>query len=512
MSLQSLGITRTNSSTDLVPKEGDEEEAVAASDLREDGFAGQLGVAGRGIPLQYSYMPVWTREPAGSKSLEEFHGSVHVPDEGGPVSWRKLAAYFGPGLLVAVGYMDPGNWSTDIAGGSGFGYSLLFVVSVSSLMAMFLQALALKCGLVARRDLAQCCRDSYPWPVCYLLWFIAECAIIATDLAEVIGSAIALKLLFQLPLIAGVALTAVDVLLFLFLIGRSIKVIEAVVGCLILLITVCFCVQMSMSKPPAIPLLLGFLPSEQIFNDPGCLFVAVGIIGATVMPHNLFLHSSIVLTRSISLDAGTADAAGAAGTGNDDPRNKEGLKEALKYAFWDSTVSLSFAWFVNSSILIVAASAFHKHGYTDIVDLEDAYKLLTPVLGNSAGAYLFAIALLASGQNATLTGTLTGQIVMEGFTSYHVQPFTRRVATRLLAIVPAVIAVSVGGDGSANNLLIFSQVFLSFALPFAIFPLVHITSDAAKMGEFVNGRWTAVAAYLIGLLILSLNVLVFIPR
>jgi manganese transport protein len=309
-----------------------------------------------------------------------------------------------------------------------------------------------------------------------------------------------------------VALTAVDVLLFLFLIGRSIKVIEAVVGCLILLITVCFCVQMSMSKPPAIPLLLGFLPSEQIFNDPGCLFVAVGIIGATVMPHNLFLHSSIVLTRSISLDAGTADAAGAAGTGNDDPRSKEGLKEALKYAFWDSTVSLTFAWFVNSSILIVAASAFHRHGYTDIVDLEDAYKLLTPLLGNSAGAYLFAIALLASGQNATLTGTLTGQIVMEGFTSYHVQPFTRRVATRLLAIVPAVIAVSVGGDGSANSLLIFSQVFLSFALPFAIFPLVHITSDAAKMGEFVNGRWTAVAAYLIGLLILSLNVLVFIPR
>jgi len=305
---------------------------------------------------------------------------------------------------------------------------------------------------------------------------------------------VALKLLFNIPLVAGVCITSVDVLLFLMLQGRSIKIVEFVVGLLILLITVCFSIQLHLLSPPAADVMWGFLPSAQIVTNSDCLFVAVGIIGATIMPHNLFLHSSIVLTRNVD----RADDGGA-------------LRQALSFAFWDSTISLLYAWFVNCAILIVSAAAFNLNGFTTIATLEDAYTLLTPVLGSTSGSTLFAVALLASGQNATLTGTLTGQIIMEGFMTWQLKPLTRRVVTRLLAIVPAVLTVSIGGDASANNLLIVSQVALSFALPFAIFPLVHITSNEAYMGAgLANKSWVSAVAYAIGGLIVSLNLLVLI--
>jgi len=431
----------------------------------------------------------WSREPE-TRSLEEFGRSVAVPPHDSNF-WRKAFTWCGPGLLVSVGYFDPGNWSTDILGGSAYGYRLLFVISVSSMFAMLLQSLALKVGLATQRDLAQCCRDAYPKPVCLVLWVVCELAIMATDLAEVIGSAVALKLLFHIPLVAGVCITSLDVLLFLAIKGMSIRIVELMVGSLILLITVCFAIQLNLLSPRASEVFEGFLPSSEIVSDSECLFVAVGIIGATVMPHNLFLHSSVVLTRAVD----RTDAAA--------------VKQAHSFAFADSTISLLYAWFVNVAILMVAASAFHSNGNTTVATLEDAYVLLSPVLGKTAGSTLFAVALLASAQNATLTGTLTGQIVMEGFTTFRISPLIRRTATRLLAIVPAVLAVAIGGDGAANYLLIVSQVSLSFALPFAIFPLVHISSSQDKMGGFTNPRWLTIVAYTIGALIASLNILVF---
>jgi manganese transport protein len=422
-------------------------------------------------------------------SLPEFHGTVDVSS--GTTWWGTMKAYIGPGALVAVGYMDPGNWSTSIAGGSAFGYALLFVVLLSSLMAMFLQVLALRVGLATQKDLAQACRDAYPKRVVAVLWIAMEVAICATDIAEVIGSAVALKLLFGLPLVGGVCITAVDVLLILFMNGRNFRWLEALVGLLILVITVSFIVQLCMSRPEPGPLLVGFLPSTQLLTDKKMLFIAVGIIGATVMPHNLFLHSSIILTRNVA-------------------RDEASVQKAMEFGTIDSTVSLCLALFVNAAILTVSAATFHRNGYTDVATLQDAYELLSPILNSKAAPILFALALLASGQNSTLTGTLSGQIVMEGFMTWKLTPVMRRVVTRLLAILPAVICVAIGGDSSANFLLILSQVILSFALPFAMIPLVHISSSPAKMGVFANSLPTKILAVIITAVILSLNVVLLV--
>ena len=424
-------------------------------------------------------------------SLPEYHGAIEVSSSSTGTWWKAMRSYIGPGALVAVGYMDPGNWSTAIAGGSAFGYTLLFVVVVSSLMAMFLQVLALRVGLATNRDLAQACRDSYPKHLVTVLWVVMEVAICATDIAEVIGSAVALKLLFGLPLIGGVCITALDVLLILFMNGRNFRLLEVFVGILIMIITISFITQLAMSQPDAVPLLMGFLPSTELLTNKEMLFIGVGIIGATVMPHNLFLHSSIILTRAVA-------------------RDEESVKEAMYFGTIDSTVSLCLALFVNASILMVSAATFYKHGYNDVTTLEDAYQLLSPILNSTAASVLFAVALLASGQNSTLTGTLSGQIVMEGFMTWKLSPTFRRVATRLLAIVPSVICIAIGGDGSANYLLILSQVVLSFALPFAMIPLVHISSSRSRMGVFVNSLPTQVLAVAITVVILALNVVLLV--
>jgi manganese transport protein len=380
------------------------------------------------------------------------------------------------------------------------------------MIAMFLQYLSIKCGIATNRDLAQACRDSYPPKLVAFLWIVMEVAIAATDLAEVIGSAVALKLLFNLPLIAGVCITACDVLL-LMLIGQGsnrFRILEAFVGVLVLLITACFAAEVGLSKPEAIPLLAGFIPDTSLFENSSKLFIAAGIIGATVMPHNIFLHSSIVLTRNTH-------------------RDEESMTKAIRYSTIDCNVSLSVAWFVNSAILIVAASAFHAHGYKSVATLEEASSLLNPILGSKAASILFGVALLGSGQNSTLSGrsistlntgvrlicriiifvgTLSGQIVMEGFLNWKIRPVYRRLITRLVAIVPAVIAILVGGDKSTNDLLIISQVVLCFALPFAIFPLVHITSNRSRMGKFANTLFTSFCAYVIGTVLIVLNIFV----
>jgi len=425
-------------------------------------------------------------------SLPEFHGGIVVPpDESQWSLFQILKSYLGPGVLVAVGYMDPGNWSTDIAGGSQFGYQLLFVILLSSLMAMFLQHLSLKAGLATGRDLAQIIRDSYPKPVVYILWIIIEIAICATDIAEVLGSAIALNLLFNCPLIAGCCVTAVDVLILLMINGNKFRLLEGIVACLILIITLSFAIQLGLSKPIAGPLFRGFLPNANLINDKEMLYNAIGILGATVMPHNLFLHSSIVLTRKIE-------------------RTEVNVRRAILFSTIDSNISLSFALFVNAAILMVAAAAFNTAGYDSVADLSNAYELLTPLLHSTAAPILFGIALLAAGQNATLTGTLTGQIVMEGFTKWTVSPFVRRFITRCLAIIPAVCAVAIGGERSANDLLILSQVILGYALPFAVVPLIHVTYSKARMGSFVNSLPSQVLAILIALLIISMNIILLL--
>ena len=387
--------------------------------------------------------------------------------------------------------MDPGNWSTDIAGGSAYGYSLLFIILLASIIAMFLQALAVKQGIATQRDLAQACRDSYPKWAVIILWVITEAAIAATDLAEVIGSAVALKLLFGLPLIGGVCVTALDVLIILYTHGRNFRILEGLVATLVVLITVIFAVQIGLSKPESVDVLRGFLPSAEIFSDNDQLLIAIGIIGATVMPHNLFLHSSLVLTRDI------------------DRSDLALVKESINYFVFDSTMCLFSALFVNAAILIVAAATFHVNGFNEVATLEEAHELLKPLLGSGA-SILFAVALLASGQNSTLTGTLAGQVVMEGFLTWKIRPIFRRLVTRLLAIVPAVIVISIGGDKSANQLLIISQVVLSVALPFAIFPLVHITSCVSKMGPHVNNRYVMILALAIAFLITALDIFLFV--
>jgi manganese transport protein len=417
-------------------------------------------------------------------SLEEVYRTIPVNAKG---RLRKFFAFAGPGYLVAVGYMDPGNWATDLAGGSAFGYKLLFVVLASNMMAVLLQGLSSKLGIVTGRDLAQACRDHYSKPVSFALWILCELAIAACDLAEVIGSAIALNLLFGLPLAVGVVLTGLDVLLVLLLQKKGFRLLEAMVIALVALIGGCFLFEILLARPEIAPLLAGFVPHAEVVRNPQMLYLAMGILGATVMPHNLYLHSSIVQTRRYEASAA-------------------GKREAVRYAFLDSTVALSLALFINAAILIVAAATFHTSGHTDVAEIQDAYKLLTPLMGAGAASTVFALALLASGQNSTLTGTLAGQIVMEGFLDLRMRPWMRRLITRAIAIVPAVIVAVIYGESGTAKLLVLSQVILSLQLSFAVFPLVNFTSERLKMGEFVNPWWLKGMAYFVALLIAGLNV------
>jgi manganese transport protein len=426
----------------------------------------------------------WRRERS-APSLAEVFRSVRVPAPGASF-WRKFLAFSGPGYLVAVGYMDPGNWATSLAGGSGFGYALLSVVMLSNLIAILFQRLSLKLGIVTERDLAQACRDHFSKPVGFALWAACEIAIAACDLAEVIGSAIALNLLFGLPLPYGVCITALDVLAVMYLQNKGFRYIEAFVITLIGTIALCFLLEIIFSHPDFGGIALGFVPSTQIFSRQDMLFIAIGILGATVMPHNLYLHSAIVQTRNYD-------------------RTTEGKREAIKFATIDSTLALMGALFINAAILIVAAAAFHHAGRTDVAEIQDAYKLLSPMLGVGLASTLFAVALLASGQNSTLTGTLAGQIVMEGFLNIRMRPWLRRAITRGVAIVPAVIASVLYGASGTAKLLIWSQVILSMQLSFAVLPLVIFTNSKAKMGEFANNRGTQVLAWGAAGLIVILN-------
>ena len=428
--------------------------------------------------------PGWRHEVA-SPSLPEIYRSLPIPPSASFL--RKLLAFAGPGFLVAVGYMDPGNWATDLAGGSRYNYTLLSVIMLSNLMAILLQALAIKLGVVTGRDLAQACRDHFSRRVSFALWGFAEIAIAACDLAEVIGSAIALNLLFHIPLLVGVCLTALDVLLILFLQQRGFRFLEALVITLIGTIGVCFGLEILFSRPSLLGLAQGFfIPSAQIFRDPGMLYIAIGILGATVMPHNLYLHSAIVQTRSFE-------------------RTHEGKREAIRFCTIDSTVALTLALFVNAAILIVSAATFYRHGYNQVAEIQDAYKLLSPLLGVTAASTVFALALLASGQNSTLTGTLAGQVVMEGFLNIRLRPWLRRLITRGVAIVPAVVVTAFWGTKGTSQLLILSQVILSMQLSFAVFPLVMFTSDKRKMGEFANAAWLKILSWVTAVFILVLN-------
>lgn len=419
------------------------------------------------------------------KSLSEVHRSISIPETASFL--KKMIAFSGPGYLVAVGYMDPGNWATDLAGGSQFGYTLLFVILLSSVFAMLLQHLSLKLGIATGRDLAQMCRESFPKPVALFLWFMAEIMIIACDLAEVIGTAIALELLFNIPLPVGVVITGIDVLLLLFLQKKGVRYLEALVIILIATVVVCFALEMLFSQPAIAPLLQGFIPTTELFTNQEMLLIAVGILGATVMPHNLYLHSSIVQTRAHAL-------------------THKGKKEAIKFATLDSTIALSLAFFVNASILILAAAAFYASGHGVVAEIDEAYKLLAPLLGIGLASTLFAVALLASGQNSTITATLAGQIILEGFLHLKVKPWIRRLATRSLAIIPAVTIAILFGSSGLSRLLIASQVVLSLQLPFAIFPLVVFTSSKKTMGKFVNRLWMKIVAFSIVALISVLNV------
>ncbi|WP_428663832.1 Nramp family divalent metal transporter [Reyranella sp.] len=399
--------------------------------------------------------------------------------------WRKFLAFSGPGYLVAVGYMDPGNWATGIAGGAGYGYHLLSVILVANLAAMFLQSLAAKLGIVSGLDLAQACRRAWGPRVSFVLWILCEIAIIACDLAELLGAAIALKLLFGLPLVWGVALIGFEVLLLLGLTRHSVRPLEAFIVCLMLVISACFAVELALARPAVGAVLRGFVPSPEIVSDPAMLYIAIGILGATIMPHNLYLHSALVKSRAYE-------------------RTVQGIRQAIRYSRIDVVVALTLAIFVNGAILILAASAFHGRGM-DEVSIEDAYQLLAPALGTGAASTLFAVALLASGQNSSITGTLAGQIVLEGFTDLRIAPWMRQLASRLLAMVPAILAVSIWGESSVTDLLIFSQVVLSLQLPFAVYPLVRLTGNRAWMGRFTNGRLTAVVAWTLTAGLIGLN-------
>ncbi len=435
------------------------------------------------IPTSKASETGW-RQPAPEPSLPEVHASVPVPANAS--FWRKAAAFAGPGMLVAVGYMDPGNWATDLQGGAQFGYLLLSVILISNLMAILLQHLSLKLGIVTGRDLAQACRDHYSRPVAITLWLLCEIAICACDLAEVIGSAIALNLLFGLPLVVGVILTACDVLLVLLLQRRGFRYLESLVAGLIFLIGGCFAYELIVSNPSLGPVLGGLLPRPEVVTNPSALYIAIGILGATVMPHNLYLHSSIVQTRAYA-------------------RDEEGRRMAIKFGTLDSTVSLGFAFFINAAILVLSAAAFHGTAHQNVAEIEDAQRLLSPVLGAPLASALFAIALLASGQNSTLTGTLAGQIVMEGFLNIRLRPWMRRLITRLIAIVPAVIVAAAFGSSGVNKLLVLSQVILSLQLSFAVVPLVLFTGDRRKMGVFTNAGWLKGLAWSVTTIIIGLN-------
>ncbi len=441
-----------------------------------------------GTPAASAVLPLepdagWRRARI-APSLAEVYRSVPVNKA---TTLRKLLAFAGPGYLVAVGYMDPGNWATGLAGGSRFGYALLSVILLSNLMAVLLQGLAAKLGIVTGRDLAQACRDHYSPPVAFALWVLCEIAIAACDLAEVIGSAIAINLLFGIPLPWGIAITAFDVLLVLYLQNKGFRYLEALVISLVAVIGGCFAFELFISRPDVAGIARGFVPTTDIISDPTMLYLAMGILGATVMPHNLYLHSSVVQTRKYELNAA-------------------GKREAVRFAFLDSTIALTFALFINASILIVAAATFHVSGNTEVAEIQDAYQLLSPLLGVTAASTVFALALLASGQSSTLTGTLAGQIVMEGFLELRIRPWLRRLITRAIAIVPAAIVAILYGESGTAKLLVFSQVILSLQLSFAVFPLVRFTSDREKMGEFVNSGLLRVAAYLIATVIALLNV------
>ncbi len=426
----------------------------------------------------------WWRAPS-APSLGESNASIPVAPSGAGFL-RRLWAFGGIGMMVAVGYMDPGNWATDLAAGAKYGYALLFVILASNLMAMVLQHLSVRLGVVSGRDLAQACRDHYSRPVTLALWFLCELAIAACDLAEVIGSAIALQLLFGIPLVWGIAITALDVMLLLLLQRRGFRMLEAIVATLVVTIGACFAYEIWAARPDAGGILRGFAPDARILRDPAMLYVAVGILGATVMPHNLYLHSSIVQTRAY-------------------PRTDEGRREAVRLATVDSTISLGFAFFINAAILVTAAAAFHGTQHEEVADIHDAYALLTPVLGASLASTLFAVALLASGQNSTLTGTLAGQIVMEGFLDIRLPPWARRLVTRLVAIVPAIVVAIAWGEKGVGKLLVLSQVILSLQLPFAVFPLMAFTTSKAKMGDFAARGWVKWAGWGSAILIASLN-------
>jgi manganese transport protein len=417
-------------------------------------------------------------------SLPEVHRTIAVPTQAG--FWRNLWAFSGPGFVVAVGYMDPGNWATDLAGGSRFAYRLIFVLMLSNLMAVLLQTLAARLGIVTQRDLAQACRDYYSRRASLALWVLCEIAIAACDLAEVIGSAIALNLLFGLPLIWGVLVTSFDVLAVLYLQHRGFRILESIVVVLIGTIGTCYLLEIILVRPDLAAIGRGFIPTPELFTNRDMLYLAIGMLGATVMPHNLYLHSSVVLTRAIE-------------------RTREGLRTAIRYNFLDSAIALNLAFFINAAILIMAAATFHRHGMTQVAEIQDAYHTLSPLLGIPFASVLFALALLCSGQNSTLTGTLAGQIVMEGFLNIRLAPWLRRLITRLIAIIPAIIAVAFYGTSGTAKLLIFSQVILSLQLSFAVVPLVQFTSDRTKMGEFANPRWVKVLAWLVAGIIAVLN-------
>ncbi len=426
--------------------------------------------------------PGW-RRARGQPSLREVWGSIPVRGTG----WRRMIAFLGPGYLVSVGYMDPGNWATSLAGGSKFGYTLLSIALLSNLMAILLQALCARLGFATGRDLAQACRDSFSKPASYVLWVLAEIAICATDVAEVIGTAIGLNLVFGIPLELGVFITALDVILILYLQNLGFRWIEAFVVGTLLVIAACFGIEVAMAQPNMRQVILGFAPTVDIVRNPDMLYLAMGILGATVMPHNLYLHSSIVQTRIV---ADTLPA----------------KREAIKFATIDSTVALMLALLVNASILILAAATFHKAGQYGVADLEDAQKLLTPLLGSAWAATLFGVALLCCGLNSTVTATLSGQIVMEGFINVRLPAWARRLATRGLAIIPAAVAIVLYGAAGTGKLLILSQVVLSMQLPFAIVPLVMFTADKRKMGELVSPLWVTGLAVLVAAVVIVLNV------
>jgi manganese transport protein len=424
----------------------------------------------------------WRRQSG--DSLPEVFRSVPVP--AGASFWKKIAAFAGPGFLVSVGYMDPGNWATDLAGGAKFGYTLLSVILISNLMAILLQHLCVKLGVATGRDLAQACRDDYSTPAVWMLWVLCEAAIAACDLAEVVGSAIGLQLLFGIPLVWGCVITSLDVLIVLFLQNKGFRYVEALVIAVILTIGGCFLAELIFAKPDLGGVAFGFIPSAGILKDREMLFIAIGILGATVMPHNLYLHSSIVQTRNFD-------------------RTPAGKAEAIKFASIDSTFALMFALFINGGILVLAAAAFHFSGHQDVAEIQSAYQLLSPTLGVGIASTLFALALLASGQNSTLTGTLAGQIVMEGFLNIRLAPWLRRLITRLIAIVPAVCVIGIFGEGRTTDLLIWSQVILSMQLSFAVIPLLLFTNDKAKMGRFANPLWIKVLAWFAAAIIIVLN-------